>query len=296
MPVSPPRPKGPPLNALRAFEAAARLGGIALAADELCVTPGAISQHIKTLEQWAGVKLFERRAHGVELTKAGRELAPDFTAAFDQMGLALHALRRARPQPAITIAALPCVAQLWLPRHLTAFRLAVPAVRLSVVALETPPHLKRELFDCSLFIRDPEETATGIVLARDEIFPVCAPAIAARLKNPADLSGEVLLHDAVWSGDWPLWAEAAGLASQGFSEGPRYSLYGLALEEAKSGAGVLMGHAGLVDAALARGELVRPFAESVATGKALVLDMPSRPAPSSQAARFCEFLVQNGAG
>ena len=68
MPVSPPRPKGPPLNALRAYEAAARLGGFAAAAEELCVTPGAISQHIKTLEDWAGAPLFLRRSHGVRLT------------------------------------------------------------------------------------------------------------------------------------------------------------------------------------------------------------------------------------
>ena len=68
MSVSPPRPKGPPLNALRAFEAAARLGGFANAADELCVTPGAVSQHIKALEDWIGADLFERRSQGVRLS------------------------------------------------------------------------------------------------------------------------------------------------------------------------------------------------------------------------------------
>ena len=83
MSVSPPRPKGPPLNALRAFEAAARLGGFALAAEELSVTPGAVSQHIRALEDWAGVALFERRAQGVRLTPEGAALAPRFARAFD---------------------------------------------------------------------------------------------------------------------------------------------------------------------------------------------------------------------
>ena len=85
MPVSPPHPKGPPLNALRAFEAAARLGGFKAAAEELCVTPGAISQHIKSLEEWAGATLFERRSQGVVLTALGMKLGKEFSQAFDSM-------------------------------------------------------------------------------------------------------------------------------------------------------------------------------------------------------------------
>lgn len=93
MAISPPRPKGPPLNALRAFEAAARLGGFAAAADELCVTSGAIAQHIKSLESWAGADLFERRSQGVRLTALGSAVAAQFSAAFDGLGEAVHSLR-----------------------------------------------------------------------------------------------------------------------------------------------------------------------------------------------------------
>ena len=112
MPVSPPRPKGPPLNALRAFEAAIRLGGFAQAADELCVTPGAISQHIKALEDWAEAPLFERRSQGVVPTEFGLSLAEPFATAFDSIGQAVRHLRSGAQQETIHIAALPSVAQL----------------------------------------------------------------------------------------------------------------------------------------------------------------------------------------
>ena len=112
MSISPPRPKGPPLNALRAFEAAARLGGFTPAADELCVTPGAISQHIKSLEDWAGSPLFVRRSQGVSLTELGESVAAEFSTAFDAMGNAVRALRTRAAQSSINIAALPSVAQL----------------------------------------------------------------------------------------------------------------------------------------------------------------------------------------
>ena len=95
MAVKPPRPPSPPLTALRAFEAAARLGGFTRAADELCVTPGAVAQQVKQLEAWAGAPLFERRAHGVVLTEAGKVTLPALTEAFDQMGAALQVLRQA---------------------------------------------------------------------------------------------------------------------------------------------------------------------------------------------------------
>lgn len=271
MPVSPPRPKGPPLNALRAFEAAARLGGFAQAAEELCVTPGAVSQHIKALEGWAGTPLFERRTHGVRLTPAGALLAPEFTAAFDRLGVAVRALQAQGPERSVHVAALPSLAQLWLSPRLPALRRAFPEVRFSVTALERPPNLMREMFDWSLFIEVPTGAAGEFVLEPDEIFPVCAPGLAACLTCPADLLAQDLLTDDSWSDDWGLWAAAAGLPASPAPEGHRFSLYALALEEARSGAGVLIGHGCLVRDALADGSLVAPFDLRVPTGRALVL-------------------------
>lgn len=271
MPVSPPRPKGPPLNALRAFESAARLGGFTQAAEELCVTPGAVSQHIKALEGWAGTALFERRSHGVRLTAAGAALAPEFTAAFDRMGEAVRALQGQSPERSVHIAALPSLAQLWLSPRLPGLRRAFPDVRFSVTALERPPNLMREMFDWSLFIEEPTGEAGEFVLEPDEVFPVCAPELATRMAGPEDLLRQDLLTDESWSSDWPLWAAAAGLSFVSAPRGHRFSLYALALEEARSGAGVLIGHGCLVRGALADGSLVAPFDLRVSTGRALVL-------------------------
>ena len=100
MSLLPPRPRGAHLNAMLSFEAAARLGGFAAAADELSVTPGAVSQQIKALEDWIGAPLFERRTQGVALTALGQGARDEFTSAFDSLGHALHALRAQAPRPA----------------------------------------------------------------------------------------------------------------------------------------------------------------------------------------------------
>lgn len=291
MSVAPPRPKGPPLNALRAFEAAARLGGFANAAEELCVTPGAISQHIRGLEDWIGADLFERRSQGVRLTALGAEALPGFAAAFDAMGAAVHAMRRAAGNGILHVAALPSVAQLWLSPRLPAVRAALPDLRISVSAIENPPNLARDLFDLSLFIRPAIGARSERVLAPDMIEPVCAPEIAARLRCPGDLAGETLLHDALWPQDWALWAGALLHGIRLPDTGPRYSLYAIALEEARHGAGVLMGHRSLVQAALDDGSLVAPFDLPVATGKALVLEHPAHDPARADLARVMRLLA-----
>lgn len=271
MSVSPPRPKMPPLNALRAFEAAARLGSIAAAAEELSVTPGAVSQQVRQLEGWAGRALFQRQAQGVTLTQAGAAVLPALSAGFDGLGQAARQLSDLRPDTRLSIAALPAIAQLWLGPRLGEIRAAFPALTPSIYALELPPNPARALFDLSLFLLRPEEAPGAMQLSPDLIAPVCAPEIAARLSSPADLMGETLLLDESWSADWTRWAEATGTALPELASAPRYSLYSLMVEDAKAGAGVMMGHGFLVAEALEKGTLVRPFALEVATGKALML-------------------------
>jgi LysR family glycine cleavage system transcriptional activator len=284
MSVAPPRPKGPPLNALRAFEAAARLNSFSRAASELCVTPGAVAQHVKALEEWAGAPLFDRHAQGVRPTPLGRAVAPGLGDAFDRLADAAHLLRRIAAPDEIRIAALPSVAQLWLSPRLPAIRRASPGLSISVTAMERPPNLMREPFDLSIFFGAPPtegqtEGAQMLVLAEDSLFPVCAPEIAARLTAPRDLGAETLLHDASWRDDWAIWLAAEKLSGIAAASGPAYSLYSLAVEEAIHGAGVLIGHAPLVAPALASGTLVAPFARRVAARKPLVATL-REPAPA----------------
>lgn len=263
MAVAPPKPKSPPLSALRAFEAAARLGGFAAAGVELGVSAGAITAHIKALEADLEAALFERHAKGVRLTGLGARVLPELTAAFDALGHAVQVLRREAAPKVVHIATLPAIAQLWLSPRLPGLREGSPDISVSITALEEPPNLKRAGFDLCLFYGD----GPGDVLAEDVIFPVCAPALAAQLHGPEDLARLPCLSDAVWSEDWALWAAAAGQA--GFvPRGPVFSLYALAVEEAAHGAGVLMGHQALVAGHLAQGRLIAPF------GPQLVLPLP----------------------
>lgn len=291
MSVSPRRPKGPALNALRAFEAAARLESFAAAAEELSVTPGAISQHIKALEEWTGVPLFQRNAQGVKLSARGRALAPQFVVAFDALGEAVRDLLDARPSREFQIATMPSLAQLWLPEKLRAIRAALPKTRISVTALESPPNLRRELFDLSLFIREPSENEHELVIAPDQIFPVASPEIAEEILEPSDIGVHPLLVDRAWSEDWAHWASAAQIELPNLDQGGRYSLYSLAQEEAKGGAGVLMAHACLVSNALESGELERVSDLEYATGNALVIEVPNREGADSELVEIATILA-----
>lgn len=291
MSVSPPRPKSPPLNALRAFEAAARLGGYSSAAEELCVTPGAISQHIKSLEEWAGVSLFERRSQGVLLTELGIEVASQFSTAFDELGLAVRSLRAGSAQASINIAVLPSVAQLWLSPKLPAIRAVLPNHTISITALDNRPNLSREMFDISIFLGHSTGQDNEIVLNQDVIFPVCAPEIAQRLKEPSDLFNEVWLYDALWADDWANWITVMNPDVGRFKNGPSFSLYSIAVEEAKNGAGVLIGHETLVEAQLKSGDLVAPFQQKGSTGKSLILEFAYEESGSSAVRSIIEMLI-----
>lgn len=266
MPVAPPRPKDLPLTALRAFESAARLGGFAAAAQELGVTPGAITAHVKQLEQTLGAPLFARGPRGVRLTTLGQQVLPAFTQAFDTLGAAVNDLRAAAAPRTVHIATLPAIAQLWLSPRLPALRAAAPDITVSITALEQPPNLKRSPHDLSLFFdNDPDGR-----LAADVIFPVCAPALAARLSGPQDIARFPCLSDATWSDDWALWS--ATLADPpAIPQGPSFSLYALAVEETVNGAGLLIGHEALVASHLADGRLVAPFPQRLTLQRGLRL-------------------------
>ena len=286
MSVSPPRIKGPHLNALRAFESAGRLKSFAAAAEELNVTAGAISQHIKSLEAWAEGELFVRNTRGVVLSPLGEELLPDFTAAFDRLSDAVQALRTKSTPNNISIAALPSIAQLWLSEKLGKLRQIAPETNVSVVAVETPPNMEREPFDVTLFFQEGPAQQDQIELFRDQIFPVCTAEIAARLNSVDDLRNETLLHDSTWVDDWALWLAQFPDAPRTGKRGPAYSLFSVALEEACNGAGVLMGHEALVASRLKAGLLVAPFKQKLPLRRKLVMSI----APRFRTKNACDLL------
>ena len=280
----------PPLNALRAFEAAARHESFAKAADELGVTPAAVSHQVKGLEEWLGSPLFMRHAQGLQLTNPGRAAMPAFCAAFEALGVAVQELRVAAPRLQIIIAALPSVAQLWLTPRLPALRTAFPKARPSIYAIEEPPDFRKEPFDLAIFfMHEPRPGSRSFKLCDDLIFPVCTPEIASTLRKPSDLASQLLLWDTSWVSDWACWLSAAEVTDIPINEGPAFSLYSLAVQAARDGAGVLMAHEALIVDAMASGDLVAPFPLRAKTGLSLEILAPDRPA--AQAAQLIEWLI-----
>ncbi|MGF3027784.1 LysR family transcriptional regulator [Methylobacterium aquaticum] len=284
----------PSLNALRAFEAAARHGGYVAAAQELHVTPAAIGAQVKGLEAWLGRPLFHRLPNGLSLTAEGRAVLPSLTAAFDAVNHAVRVMRAVGRPRSLTLAALPCIAQLWLAPRLPALQAAFD-LDVAILTRDDPPDYARDLVDLGLYFGAAAPAGcTTVVLSRDDLFPVCAPVLAAGLRDPRDLAGMTLLHDSVWREDWPLWLarHGAGLLGAGLlgtgplGAGPSgtgplrpareaaFSLYGIALDAALAGHGVLIGHSALVGEALASGRLVAPFGDRVVAGAPLRLIVP----------------------
>ena len=142
--------------------------------------------------------------------------------------------------------------------------------KVSVSAVYAPPSLTRDLVDVALFIDNPPENPEERLLAEDVLFPVCAPV----LLDSHAFTDTPLLHDQTWSEDWRLWSEGTGTDVGDPTAGPKYSLYGLAVEEAKSGAGLLMAHGCLIAPLIETGALCRVSENEVPTGKALVMTLP----------------------
>ena len=277
MSVTPKRPRGPALNSLRAFEAAARHSSFALAAEELNVTAAAISQQVKSLEEWAGCSLFNRKAQAISLTPHGRNNLEKLTVAFDELAEIGRSLKSHSPKKELHIATLPSIAQLWLPKRLKSFRAKFPDINLPVTAMETPPNLSRELYDASIFFYNLEDVneVRQTIISKDYIVPVGSHAINERFKLSCDFNMFSRLHDQTWSLDWSLWSKEANIHLEDTKLGPRFSLYSLAVEEAKSGAGILIGHVCLIEEPLNNGDLLQLHDKIIFSGKALTLETPS---------------------
>jgi LysR family glycine cleavage system transcriptional activator len=260
--------KLPPLNALRAFEAAARLMSVSKAADELAVTQGAVSHQIKALEDWAGTELLRRSGRGIALTDAGERYATALAPALDQIDLATRRLLASDPRKGwLTVSTMPSFAAKWLVPRLSAFRDRHPEID---VWLSTWWNFAEDL-DLSAFTDSDVDLAIlygaggwpGVAATRfleEELFPVCAPSYLALhpLKTPRDLAGATLLHDEMRQ-DWRLWLQAAGVAGVDPERGPGFDDSALLIQAAMAGMGVALGRSALVKADLAAGLLVAPF-------------------------------------
>jgi LysR family glycine cleavage system transcriptional activator len=294
MPLAPPRPNNAPLNALRALEAAGRHGSFLRAAEELSVTPGAVAQQIKKLEEWADVKLFDRHRHGVALTPLGQRLMPQLEQGFEALGHVSQTLRHAAERPEIRIAALPAIAQLWLSPRLTQLRALAGDVNLAVHALDTPPMLGRGDFDMAIYpaLMNPDAKAISTRLSDNFLMPVAAPCVAATIQSPKDLRSAVLIHDLAWRQDWSVWLDAQGLQGIETGRGPTHSLYSIAVDRCIAGDGVLMGHSALIRDALDRGALETLFPDRAVAWHPICLHSSLREVDDGQIATLVTALTR----
>ena len=249
---------------------AARRGGFTSAAEELHVTPAAVSHQVKTLEIHLDIELFRRLPRGLELTEAGRELLPQLSRGFDHFARALGGLTAGGLSGKLTISAAPSFATLWLVPRLDAFLRTYPEIQLQVLAAAVPPDLNRGEVDIRLpYGMGHYPGFKTNLLMREEIFPVCSPALLnhTRLRRFADLRHHTLLHDINTGADepsmtWQRWLRDAGVSGVVPTRGVEFGDSILLTEAAVRGQGVALGRTSLVGGHLASGKLVRPLKAS----------------------------------
>jgi LysR family glycine cleavage system transcriptional activator len=287
-----------PMNALRAFEAAARLRSLTRAAAELCVTQTAVSRHVRVLEQGIGKALFVRHASAVELTEQGRILLEALTSSFDRIAAGLDAIKGERDRRVLRISAQPNFAMRWLIPHLASFRSRHPAIDIEVVtshrAIEFPP----DGIDVAIRLGRHWTGVRAERLFGSDLFPVCSPRLLTAnrpLAVPADLRHHTMLHVSTAPTDWKIWLDAARLATFPWTAGSRFDSYALALQAAVEGLGVAMGRRVFVERDLAAGRLVQPFALSVAIDEAWFLIYPDAVASRPEIRAFRSWILEEAA-
>jgi LysR family glycine cleavage system transcriptional activator len=288
----------PPLNALRAFEAVARHLSITGAADELGVTPGAVSQSVKALEEYLGRPLMSRTPRGLVLSEAAAAALPALREGFDRLEEGAQRLTGPERGGRLTVSVAPSFAAKWLAPRLADFNAAFPDIDVQIHASMGLANFEGEGVDLAIRYgagKWPGMEAT--LLLREEVTPVCAHRIADEIGAPADLAKFTLIHDDSSLADescpdWAMWLKAAGVTSVDASRGPRFNQSNLALEAAIGGRGIVLAKRALAQADLDSGRLVAPFAIHTPIEFAYWIAHPPGRARSRPARRFIEWALQ----
>ena len=261
------------LNGLRAVEVAGRLGTLALAAEELGVSIGAVSQQILKTEQQLGRALFTRTPKGLVPTPFGTQILAHLERGFRELSQGV-ALAREPNRNLLTVSVAPVFAAKWLVPRLHSFQRAHPDLHVRIDSSIELVDLDHS--DVDLAIRVGPGTWPNVkaeLLLEQRVFPVCAPALAARLKTPRDLAKLPIIYDRptvtfnIFQVRWNIWLALHGMdESMLVTAGPSFSDSALCLDAAIAGQGVMLGWHTLAMDALADGRLVRPFAEEAETG------------------------------
>jgi LysR family glycine cleavage system transcriptional activator len=293
----------PPLNALRAFEAAARHLNFSRAAEELSVTPGAVSQQIQNLEDYVGAALFKRTPKGLLLTDAAQTALPALREAFDRLAEAASLLTAAVDGRRLTLTAPPSFAAKWLVPRLKRFEEAYPQIDVWLSAdMDIVDFATGEV---DLAVRYGAGRYPGLEIRRlmsETVIPVASPTLVAGnpLASPADLARHVLLHDGSPDADescpdWSMWLAARGVRGVDGTRGPRFNQSSLVIEAAVGGRGVALAKRTLAQDDLDAGRLVTPLQIATAVDFAYYVAHPKAKGRLPQVKAFVSWIAAEAA-
>ncbi|WP_027816353.1 transcriptional regulator GcvA [Paraburkholderia bannensis] len=292
------KPVLPPLNALRAFEAAGRLGSFKEAAAELHVTPGAVSQQVRLLEEWLGAALFERHNRQVVLTPAARVYLEEIGPLFERISQASarYGVPRAVSRT-LSVSALATFTLRWLVPRLARFRAEHPDVEVKLDTSNEP--LESLKADYDVIIRGGPDTFYGYSMQpflSDERLPVCSPSLLQRvpLRSPDDLQHHTLLHTSSLPRLWPDWLASAQVPALRPAATLTFDHFFLTLQAAIDGIGIAMGPTALVCDDLAAGRLVAPFDGPRLPSRSYCAYVPNEKADDELVVLFLAWLEREG--
>lgn len=247
-----------PLQALRTFVEVSQRGSITAAAQALHVTPGAVSQQIRLLEDRLGIALLVRERHGMRMTEAGAEAYPMLSAAFAQIDKAVDMLAAKQARQSLTVSTVATFAASWLVPRLGRFKERHPHIEIRVEATPALVDLRRDHVDVALRHGLGDYPGLDVVpLMAPVLVPVAAPGFAAALAEPADCLDYPLLHDADRA-DWPLWLSAHGVVQDARAQrGNAFDDDFLLIRAAEAGQGLALVPAAHAQEEIAAGRLVQ---------------------------------------
>ncbi len=281
------------LNALRAFEAAARHLSFTRAGLELSVTQAAVSHQVKALEARLGAVLFRRTARGLVLTDEGHALLPTLTEAFERLSRVLGQFQGGRFKEVLTLSVVGTFAVGWLLPRLPTFRAAYSNIDLRLLTNNNHVDLAGESLDYAIRFGDGAWPGCDAELVAPAPFaPLAAAALAARLTAPPDLADATLLRS-YRIDDWPMWLTAAGVSGIA-ARGPLFDSSWIMVQAAILGEGVALAPPSMFAAELAAGRIVRPFAMEVDAGAYWLTRLKTRPVTRAMET-FRDWLTEGGA-
>lgn len=295
--------KLPPLKSLVAFEAAARHLSLTRAGEEMRISREAVSRHIRVLEEYLGVKLFERLHRAVALTPAGNKLQVVVRESLEKIAYVTGSVRAPKLPFRITVSATIAISSFWLTPRLANFRVRNPNIEIHVVISDHPRDLHTDAIDVALRYGDGSwEGLRSIHLFDVWAYPVCAPGYldtAGRLAEPADLLEHSLINlDGVphATEDWWWWLNAQDVRAPGSFRMLGLDSYDNVIQLALNGQGIALGFSGLVDAMVGDGRLVKPLGDLESRMQSVYAVVPKSVEPMPPVQDFIDWIVEEAAG